>query len=87
MSSVRDTGPPNVESWPPRACEGRDPALWFPKQGDQQLSAWAKRQCWGCKARQQCEDYAMPIGDLAGIWGGMSAKERSERRNKHQKEA
>lgn len=87
MSSIRDTGPPDVDSWPPRACEGRDPSMWFPEQGAQQAAAWAKRVCRGCEARQRCEDYAMPIFDLSGIWAGMSAKERTERRNKHKKEA
>jgi hypothetical protein len=44
------------------------------------------RVCRGCAARRHCAAYALPIEGLDGIWGAMSAKERTQFRNKQQKE-
>ena len=87
MSTMRDSGPPRVESWPPRACAGGDTNLWFPIHGDGCAAAQraqAIRVCRGCAARRHCAAYALPIEDLAGIWGAMSAKDRTALRNKQQ---
>lgn len=91
MSTVATSGPPQVDAWPPRACEGRNTDLWFPVHGATGAGAQralAIRICRGCPARRHCAAYALPIVGLDGIWGATTAKERTERRNKqHQKEA
>ncbi|WP_433078938.1 WhiB family transcriptional regulator [Dactylosporangium sp. CA-052675] len=92
VNTIASTGPPRVESWPPRACEGRDTDLWFPVHGarDAQLQRErAKRVCRGCAARLHCAAYALPIGDLAGIWAAMTPgdRERERERQRQKKEA
>lgn len=64
--------------------------MWFPVHGADGAAAqraWALRVCQRCPARRHCAAYALPIEDLDGIWGAMSAKARAEIRNKHKKEA
>lgn len=91
MTTVRDTKPPPVETWPRRACEGADTRVFFPGMdgGGRQagLEALAKRLCVGCAALKACKAYAVPIKDLAGVWAGMNEGERARARKKQQKEA
>lgn len=91
MSTVRETGPPRIHSWPPRACEGADTALFFPATDNGRPTAVAERRakvfCDRCHARPDCAAYAVPVTDLAGIWAGMNANERTRARKKQQKEA
>lgn len=84
MTTVRETGPPPVQNWPPRACEGADMRVFFPgKDGggrEAGLEAVAKRMCRRCKALEACKAYALPIKDLGGIWAGLNENERMHMR-------
>jgi len=83
-------GPPPVETWPPRACEGRDYRLWFPdgtglaaiRQRTQ-----AKRICHTCLAKPDCAAFALPIKELRGIWAETTEYERARERKRQKKEA
>jgi hypothetical protein len=86
VTTIRETGPPPVDRWPPRACAGKETALFFPAKGGSGVEYAAKQWCRICKAEEACLAYAMPIEDLTGVWGGLSANERTRRRKK-QKEA
>lgn len=65
---------------PNRACAQPwvDPELFFPDAGNSATAA--KAICSACPVREPCLAYAMSITDLHGVWGGLSAKERRERR-------
>jgi WhiB family transcriptional regulator, redox-sensing transcriptional regulator len=60
------------------------PDLFFPP--DEKLSYPAERQakeiCGGCPVAEMCLDYAITNNEHHGIWGGLSAKERSNLRRK-----
>lgn len=90
MSTVRDTRPPPVDRWPPRACEGTDTRVFFPGMdgGGRHagLEAVAKRICGRCSALDECKAYALPIQDLRGVWAAMNEGERERARKKQQKE-
>ena len=65
------------------ACNGTDPALFFPARGESTTEA--KRICQGCPVRQECLDYALDHTERFGIWGGLSERERRRaRRQRHQ---
>lgn len=97
MTTVRETGPPPVDTWPLRACRGTDTRVFFPgKEGggrDWVLERLAKSICQRCAAMRECRAYAIPIRDLSGVWGAMNENERTRVRNaragarKQQKEA
>jgi WhiB family redox-sensing transcriptional regulator len=61
------------------ACRYVDPDLHFPKantpDGLKQLKD-AKRVCAGCPAREACLEWALSTGQTAGVWGGMSERQR-----------
>jgi Transcription factor WhiB len=64
-----------VETWRrSAACLDRDPALWFPDQGDQGIEA--KRICEGCPVRVACLDHAVRSNEQHGIWGGLAIDDR-----------
>jgi WhiB family redox-sensing transcriptional regulator len=69
MSGMEDRG------WQARAnCMGVDPDLFFPERGASTREA--KDVCRGCVAREDCLEYALENGEMFGIWGGMSERER-----------
>lgn len=47
---------------------------WHPDKGGS--TRQAKRICEGCPLRDACLNYALTEGMTAGVWGGLSAKER-----------
>lgn len=55
-------------------CQGVDPDLFFPGQGES--TAEAKAICAGCQVREQCLEWAIEHAEKFGIWGGMSERER-----------
>lgn len=57
-------------------CVGMDPDLFFPERGETVKAAEAKRICQGCPVKRQCGEYAVQTGDVYGIWGGKSNKDR-----------
>ncbi len=70
------TGIPRPGDWTLSAlCAQVDPALFFPEKGGIGGQA-AKRICARCAVRDQCLDYALEHGDLFGIFGGLSERER-----------
>jgi len=65
------------------ACNGTDPALFFPGRGESTTDA--KAICARCPVRQECLDYALDHTERFGIWGGLSERERRRiRRQRHQ---
>lgn len=60
------------------ACEGMERRTFFPTTVD---TAKAKRTCAACEVRRDCLEYALatevPDG-RAGIWGGLTAKQREQ---------
>lgn len=56
------------------ACKGRADVSWFPELGES--TAPAKAVCATCSVRERCLDFAVTEGITAGIWGGLSPKER-----------
>lgn len=71
--------PPHADD-PRCACRGADTELFFPKRGDPGVARAAKAICAGCDLRQECLDWALPVTDLAGIFGGTTAVDRKRLR-------
>ena len=63
------------------ACIGADPAIFFPESGDP--VGPAKALCRACPVREQCLAVALERGEVHGVWGGLSAKERRKYRRQH----
>lgn len=53
-----------------------DPELFFPVDEDSDAARAAKAVCSGCELRTRCLDYALSTGMAAGIWGGLTTRER-----------
>ncbi len=62
------------------ACLGADTELFFPGRGEP-LEA-ARRVCGSCPVLAACRDYAVPVSELKGVWGGLSEVERRRLRTK-----
>ena len=63
------------------ACAGTDDRPFFPTRGSS--TKVARLFCWGdgedqpeCPVRLQCLNHAIENKENAGIWGGMSVRER-----------
>jgi len=54
-----------------------DPNLFFDESESAQSQA--KRMCRGCDVRAECLNYAVAYRERAGIWGGMTERERRRR--------
>lgn len=72
-------------SWDQEArCRTRDPALFFgpnrfePKRERLAREAEAKAVCRTCPCIRQCREYAVTIGELYGVWGGLGETDRRE---------
>lgn len=63
------------------ACIGADTAIFFPESGDP--VGPAKALCRACPVREQCLADALERGEVHGVWGGLSAKERRKYRRQH----
>ena len=55
-------------------CAQTDPEAFFPEKGGSTRPA--KRVCRECPVAQSCLDYALETGQMFGIWGGMTERER-----------
>jgi WhiB family transcriptional regulator, redox-sensing transcriptional regulator len=77
-----------AEWWSRAACSTSDPDLFFPIASAgpavRQVTQ-AKVICARCQIRQGCLNYALDIGPIQGIWGGMTEEER--RRLRHRRRA
>jgi WhiB family transcriptional regulator, redox-sensing transcriptional regulator len=62
-------------------CRGTDLAVFFPGRGE---SAEPARQiCARCPVRGPCLDYALSLGIVHGIWGGLTERDRRALRTRH----
>jgi WhiB family redox-sensing transcriptional regulator len=63
---------------PGALCKWHDPSLWFPAPGGSMDRA--KAVCRACPARTRCLDWAVHVGERAGVWGGTTPDERAHLR-------
>lgn len=56
------------------ACNGLDPAIFFPEDDDDPGDAVAI--CADCAVRTVCLEYALTWREKDGIWGGTTERER-----------
>lgn len=72
LPSIEDLARP---AWMKRAaCRGEDPAVFFPSVGGN--AAKARVICASCPVQQECLAYALADPESAGVWGGISERER-----------
>lgn len=60
------------------ACRGMDPSVFFPNRGDP--ATGARETCAICPVTTACLDYALRVGEKAGVWGGLSERQRRQLR-------
>jgi len=72
-----------LETWRVRAaCRGPETALFFPptsverKEDRDAREHRAKAICRECRVQRDCLDYAVGVGEMHGIWGGLNEAER-----------
>lgn len=58
------------------ACAEVDPALWYPEQGHEDDAQTAREICGACAVSTDCRQWAVDNGELGGIWGGLTQRER-----------
>jgi len=68
-------------TWIERArCRSVDEWIFFPgRGGDTRLP---RSVCARCPVRDDCREYAIPIRELRGIWGGMTEADRKAERHR-----
>jgi WhiB family redox-sensing transcriptional regulator len=49
---------------------------FFPERGES--AARAKSVCAGCSVREPCLEFALSTNVSAGVWGGLSGRERRQ---------
>jgi WhiB family redox-sensing transcriptional regulator len=62
------------------ACLDEDTDLFFPDGSSQQAYEQmevARQICARCEARDRCLAWALDIGQVSGVWGGLTEDERS----------
>ncbi len=60
---------------PTRACNGEDPEIFFPDEGNHTVYL-AKRICGRCKFSIECGQWAMERPEPFGVWGGLTQNDR-----------
>jgi WhiB family redox-sensing transcriptional regulator len=66
---------PNPSDWRADAlCAQTDPEVFFPERGGS--PAAAKAVCRVCPVRVSCLAFALAAGEVFGVWGGLTARER-----------
>ena len=64
-------------SWRQRgACQGLDPAVFFPEEGDDDMADVAISVCGTCDVRIACLEHALACREKEGVWGGTTERER-----------
>lgn len=64
-------------SWRQRgACQGLDPAVFFPDEGDEVAASVAISVCDTCDVRIACLEHALASREKEGVWGGTTERER-----------
>lgn len=75
MSGVALEDAPAPGPWRARgACTIVPTEVFFPGRGVSLEEARAV--CRACPVREACRDYAIPLRELKGVWGGLGEKER-----------
>ncbi len=63
------------------SCRASAPEVFFPedsgRSGLRGREERAKRICRGCPVLVRCREHALAAGEAHGVWGAMSARERS----------
>jgi WhiB family redox-sensing transcriptional regulator len=65
--------------WTAAACRSADPDLFFPISNSgpaREQAAKAKAICAICQVRRECLAYALRTGQVHGVWGGTTERER-----------
>jgi WhiB family redox-sensing transcriptional regulator len=86
-----------TEDWKDQAkCWGKttspDTDYWFPDPEEPEDVRHSKTQsakaiCLTCPVKEECLRYAIEFGEVYGIWGGKTNRERSVIRRQWEKEA
>jgi WhiB family redox-sensing transcriptional regulator len=58
------------------ACQGLDPAVFFPDEGDEVAALVAISVCGTCDVRIACLEHALASREKEGVWGGTTERER-----------
>ena len=61
-------------------CATVDTEIFFPEHGGHLEPA--RLVCGGCPVQADCLDYALRHGDLDGVWGGLSYRQRQTERRR-----
>lgn len=62
------------------ACRGRRDVDFFPARG--QPATDARALCSDCPVRQDCLEAALDGGEMFGVWGGFSERQRRKLRTR-----
>jgi len=58
------------------ACQGLDPSVFFPDEGDDEQVGIAVAVCDTCDVRIACLEHALASREKEGVWGGTTERER-----------
>ncbi|WP_072690217.1 WhiB family transcriptional regulator [Rhodococcus marinonascens] len=91
MSNRLSLPTPVTEVWDwqrEAACRGRESSVFFHPDRERgraraMRDVQAKLVCRGCPVLTPCRKHALSVGEPYGIWGGMSANERTELLDAH----
>lgn len=78
-TDTRRATKPAAPNWQHALCSQTDSDLFFPEgRGGQIYYAVgkAKEICGRCPIRPACLDWALEMGEVWGVWGGLDEKER-----------
>lgn len=59
------------------ACRGTSPVFFYPNSPNDDTTI-AKRICRTCPVLTLCRDWALNLPELDGVWGGLTATERTQ---------
>ncbi len=65
---------------PTALCSQTDPEVFFP--GEDGSIRHAAAACLACELRTACLEWALPVTDLVGFWGGSTERERERERTR-----
>ena len=78
-----ESGAADVTEWRElAACRTADPDMFFPMPEDLEGITRAKAVCAGCPVQEECLSYAVETNQTEGVWGGFTARERSNLRRR-----
>jgi WhiB family redox-sensing transcriptional regulator len=82
MPQSEDWSPEPDRAWVAGAnCAGTDPEAFFPGSSQVGTARKARAICGWCASLAECREYAVADRTItAGIWGGLSSKQRQAAR-------